>query len=374
MFSKEDYTFMRRAINLAKTRKGLTHPNPTVGCVIVKGRKIVGEGVHWRAGMPHAEVEALKRAGKNAEGATVYVTLEPCAHYGRTPPCSLALLRAKVKRVVVATTDPNPKVAGKGIEILRKGGVKVDVGLLEEEAKKLNEDFFWWITNKTPFVVLKIAQTLDGFIATPDGSSKWITSEGSRRLVHLLRCQSSAILVGVGTILSDNPRLTVRSVPCERQPLRVILDTHLRTPLEAHITDTSEAPTLIFTASDDWERIGAFEQKGVEVIRIPAEGGLLDLREVLRILGEREVVSLLVEGGAKVFGAFLRERLFNKLYTFIAPKVFGRGIPPFEGFGVKNPDLAEVLKLERLTRIGDDILAEYYPRWGFPEKSTIELL
>ena len=353
---------MRRAINLAKTRKGLTHPNPTVGCVIVKNSKIVGEGVHWRAGMPHAEVEALKRVRENAKDSTVYVTLEPCAHYGRTPPCSLALLQAKVKRVVVATTDPNPKVAGKGIEILRRGGVKVDVGLLEKEAKKLNEDFFWWITKKIPFVVLKIAQTLDGFIATSDGSSKWITSERSRNFVHLLRCRSSAILVGVGTVLKDNPRLTVRNVPCERQPLRVILDTHLRTPLEAHITDTTEAPTLIFTASEDLERIRAFERKGIEIVKVPAEGGHLDLKEVLRILGKREVVSLLVEGGAKVFGTFFKQKLFNKLYTFIAPKVFGKGIPPFEGFGVENPDLSEVLKLESLTRFGEDILAEYYPK------------
>ena len=362
MFSKDDYTFMGRAINLAKTRKGLTHPNPTVGCVIVKNGKIVGEGVHRRAGMPHAEVEALKKAGKNAEGATAYVTLEPCAHYGRTPPCSLALLQAKVKRVVVATTDPNPKVAGKGIEILRKGGVEVQVGLLKREAEKLNEDFFHWITTGTPFVVLKIAQTLDGFIATPDGSSKWITSVKSRQLVHLLRCQSSAILVGVGTVLKDNPRLTVRDVPCERQPLRVVLDTHLRTPLEAHITDTSQAPTLIFTASDDIERIRAFERRGIEVIKVPAYGGHLDLKEVLKILGQREVVSLLVEGGAKVFGSFFKEGLFNKLYTFIAPKVFGKGISPFGGFSVEKPDLAEVLKLENLTHLGDDILAEYYPK------------
>ena len=351
---------MKRAIALAKTRKGLTHPNPTVGCVIVKDGKIVGEGVHLRAGRPHAEVEALKKAGPKAKGSTVYVTLEPCAHYGRTPPCSLELIRAGVKRVVVATLDPNPKVAGKGIENLKRAGIEVTVGVCQREAKKLNEDFFHWITTQTPFVVLKVAQTLDGFIATEGGKSKWITSERSRRLVHRLRCESSAILVGVGTVLKDDPQLTVRLFPCEKKPLRVVLDTYLKIPEEANILK-GDAPTLIFTAHGDPQKIRRLEKRGIEVIKIPAEGGLLDLKEVLKVLGQREVVQLLVEGGAKVFGQFFKGGLWNKLVVFTAPKVFGRGVSPFEGFKVENPREGEILKLENLKRIEEDIYAEYYP-------------
>ncbi|HID79508.1 MAG TPA: bifunctional diaminohydroxyphosphoribosylaminopyrimidine deaminase/5-amino-6-(5-phosphoribosylamino)uracil reductase RibD [Aquifex aeolicus] len=360
MSPKEDIIFMKRAIALAKTRKGLTHPNPTVGCVIVKGGKIVGEGVHLKAGQPHAEVVALKKAGSRAKGSTVYVTLEPCAHYGRTPPCSLELIKAGVKRVVVATLDPNPKVAGKGIENLRRAGIDVTVGVCEEDAKKLNEDFFHWVTTQTPFVVLKIAQTLDGFIATEDGESKWITSQDSRKTVHRLRCESSSILVGVGTVLKDNPQLTVRLVSCEKKPLRVVLDSYLKIPESAKILDNS-APTLIFTSKGDPQKIRRLEERGFEVVKIPAEGGLLDLKEVLKVLGKREVVQLLVEGGAKIFGQFFRQKLWNKLVVYTAPKVFGSGKPPFEGFKLTDPQGGEVLRLENLKRIGSDIYAEYYP-------------
>jgi len=357
-----DEIFMSRALELAKVRKGLTHPNPTVGCVIVKNGKIVGEGFHRKAGEPHAEVVALQKAGKNAESSTVYVTLEPCSHYGRTPPCSLALIQARVKRVVIATTDPNPKVAGKGIEILKKAGIEVKVGVLEREAQKLNEDFFWWITKKQPFVVLKIAQTLDGFIATESGESKWITNKRSRKYVHLLRCQSDAILVGVNTVLKDNPQLTVRNVPCERQPLRVILDRDLKTPLEAKITETSEAKTVIFTASNNGRKIEALQKKGVEVIKTPlGEDGKLDLRWVLDFLGQKkEVVQLLVEGGSQIFGSFYREGLFNKLLVFVAPKVFGKGLNPFGGFKVTSPNEGKPLKLSTFKRFDNDVLLEYY--------------
>ena len=357
-----DEMFMSRALELAKVRKGLTHPNPTVGCVIVKNGKIVGEGFHRKAGEPHAEVVALQKAGKKAESSTVYVTLESCSHYGRTPPCSLALIQARVKRVVIATTDPNPKVAGKGIEILKKAGIEVKVGVLEREAQKLNEDFFWWITKKKPFVVLKIAQTLDGFIATESGESKWITNERSRKYVHLLRCQSDAILVGVNTVLKDNPQLTVRDVPCERQPLRVILDRDLKTPLEAKISETSEAKTVIFTASNNGRKIEALQKKGVEVIKTPlGEDGKLDLRWVLDFLGQKkEVVQLLVEGGSQIFGSFYREGLFNKLLVFVAPKVFGKGLNPFGGFKITSPNEGKTLKLSTVKRFDNNVLLEYY--------------
>ncbi len=355
-----DEIFMRRALTLARVRKGLTHPNPTVGCVIVRDGKIVGEGFHQKAGEPHAEVVALKKAGKRAEGSTVYVTLEPCSHYGRTPPCALALIKAKVKRVVVATTDPNPLVSGKGIEMLREAGIEVTLGVLKEEAEKLNEDFFHYITKGVPFVVLKVAQTLDGFIADSRGFSKWITSEESRRYVHLLRCQSDAVLVGVNTVLKDDPLLTVREVYCERQPLRVVLDTRLRIPPNARITDTSAAPTLVFTAADNAEKIKALEKKGVEVIRIPAEGGRIPLRKVLKVLAKREVVQLLVEGGASVFSSFVRENLASKLVVFTAPKVLGSGR---KTFGDLSLSLKEPfgLNLKNLKTFGSDVVAEYYP-------------
>ena len=353
---------MRRAIALAKVRKGLTHPNPTVGCVIVKDGKIVGEGFHRKAGEPHAEVVALKKAGEKAKGATVYVTLEPCSHYGKTPPCSLALIQAGVKRVVIATPDPNPRVAGRGVQMLKNAGIEVEVGILEREARELNLDFFHWITSKTPYVVLKIAQTLDGFIATTEGKSKWITSYGSRKRVHQMRCESDAILVGVGTVLKDDPELTVRYVSCEKKPLRVILDTNLKIPPTAKVLDTSKAPTLVFTASENREKIEALRDKGVEVVKVPAEGGRLDLKEVLKELGRREVVRLMVEGGAKVFGEFYRRKLFNELNVFVAPKVFGRGISPFEGFENGFPSDGGDLEPITLERIEEDVLLQYRRR------------
>ncbi len=352
---------MKRALNLALVRKGLTHPNPTVGCVIVKDGKIVGEGFHLKAGHPHAEVVALQKAGKDAEGATVYVSLEPCSHYGRTPPCSLALINAKVKRVVVATRDPNPKAAG-GIELLKKAGIEVEVGLLEEEAKKLNEDFFWWISKKRPFVVLKIAQTLDGKVALPSGESRWITSERSRRKVHLMRCQSDAILVGVGTVLKDDPLLTARHIKCERKPLRVILDTHLKIPLKAKVLNPEEGPVLILTSNGKGEKAKELLQRGIEVVEIPPSEenpNFLDLKEVLDYLGKREVVSLLVEGGPTVFGQFLKEGLANRLEVFIAPKVFGEGMSPFGGFAIETVAKAKTMRLESVERLGNDIHLSY---------------
>jgi diaminohydroxyphosphoribosylaminopyrimidine deaminase/5-amino-6-(5-phosphoribosylamino)uracil reductase len=357
-----DEIFMRRALSLAKVRKGLTHPNPTVGCVIVKDGKIVGEGFHKKAGEPHAEVVALKQAGEKARDAAVYVTLEPCSHYGRTPPCSLALIQAGVKRVVIATLDPNPRVAGRGVQMLKNAGIEVEVGLLEREAKELNLDFFHWITTKKPYVVLKIAQTLDGFIATTEGKSKWITSFESRKKVHRMRCESDAILVGVGTVLKDNPELTVRHVKCEKKPLRVILDTNLRIPLNAKVLDTLKAPTLIFTASEDREKLDALRDKGVEVVKIPAEGGLLNLEKVLEELGKREVVRLMVEGGAKVFGEFYKRKLFNEISVFVAPKVFGKGISPFEGFKNNTPSEESDLELVSVERFGGDVLLNYRRR------------
>lgn len=358
---REDIRYMERALELARRRKGLTHPNPTVGCVIVKNGKIVGEGYHYKAGYPHAEVEALKRAGKEAEGATVYVTLEPCSHYGRTPPCSLALIQAKVKKVVIATTDPNPLVAGRGIEMLKKAGIEVTVGVLEKEAKKLNEDFFYWITHKKPFVVLKVAQTLDGFIATKEGKSKWITSEESRKDVHLLRCQSDAILVGIGTILKDNPELTVRYIDCEKKPLRVVLDKELKTPLDAKVCDTTKAPTLIYTASEDGAKIEALTSKGVEVVKAPLKGNFLDLDFILNDLGRREIVQLMVEGGATVFGSFFKEKKFQKLVTYIAPKVFGKGLKPFKGFEEKEPSKVPLV-FDEITKVERDIKIVAYER------------
>jgi diaminohydroxyphosphoribosylaminopyrimidine deaminase/5-amino-6-(5-phosphoribosylamino)uracil reductase len=345
---------MKRALSLARVRKGETHPNPTVGCVIVKDGKIVGEGFHRKAGEPHAEAVALKKAGKRAKGATVYVTLEPCSHYGRTPPCAVALAKAGVKRVVMATLDPNPLVAGKGVQILKNFGVKVEVGLLEKEAKELNVDFFYWIVNRTPLVSLKIAQTLDGFISTSPTQRVSITNSRSRKFVHRIRCEHTAVLIGIDTALVDNPLLTVRDYYCERQPLRVILDTHLRFDERLNLANTAVAPTLVFTASDNGKKAERLRQRGIEVVKVSAEDGRVDLKEVLRKLGRRDILSVLVEGGARVFESFLRQNLFHRLYLFTAPKVFGRGVKAFpEGVSLEG------LKLKELKKFGDDTLAVY---------------
>lgn len=354
----EDLRFMKRALELASWRKGLTHPNPTVGCVIVKDGEVIAEGYHERAGMPHAEAVALQRAGERARGATLYVTLEPCTHYGRTPPCTDAIIRAGLRRVVIATLDPNPLVSGKGVERLKEAGIEVQVGILEEEAKRLNEDFFVYISHKRPYITLKWAQSVDGSLATRTGDSQWITSEESRKFAHSLRAQASAVLVGINTVLRDNPLLTIRAFEWERQPIRVVLDPQLKIPEECHLVKDTKAQTVVFTAKDDREKIERLEERGIRVILAPAEEGRLQLRDVLRELYFLEVMHLLVEGGAITLTSFIREGLFDRLWVFLGPLLIGEGKRIGE-LGVELLRDATRLKLRNMKIFGDDLALEY---------------
>ena len=365
--AREDARWMRRALRLAA--KGFTPPNPMVGCVIVRDGEVVGEGYHPAAGQPHAEVFALQAAGERARGATAYVTLEPCCHWGRTPPCTDALIAAGVARVVAAATDPNPLVNGRGLEALRVAGIAVSVGTLEAEARRLNEAFVHFHTVGTPFLTLKAAMTLDGKIATYSGDSKWITGEAARRYVHRLRAQSGAVMIGIGTLLADDPLLTARLQQEEppRQPLRIVVDSRLRTPTDAQAVrfaaqSPADRPLLIATTeSADRARECALQREGVEILRLPAgEDGRVDLAALCAHLAHRRIISVLVEGGGTLHAALLETRLAHKALFFIAPMlVGGRNAPtPVEGSGVAAISQAIPLDSLRVRRFGTDLAVE----------------
>ncbi|WP_223910260.1 bifunctional diaminohydroxyphosphoribosylaminopyrimidine deaminase/5-amino-6-(5-phosphoribosylamino)uracil reductase RibD [Geobacter sp. AOG1] len=353
---------MRRALALARKGVGKTSPNPAVGCVVVRDGVIVGEGWHRKAGTPHAEVHALAQAGDAARGADVYVTLEPCAHHGKTPPCADALVEAKVGRVFVGMVDPNPLVAGRGLELLRRAGIVTESGLLEEECHRLNEPFIKHVTTGRPFVILKSALTLDGKIATATGDSRWITNDRSRRYVHKLRSEMDAVMVGAGTVLADDPQLTSR-LPGGKDPMRVVVDSTLRIPLHARLLHLhSSAPTVIATTSGDEAKIVRLEAAGAEVLRCAGFNGHVDLTDLLRQLGERGVQSVLLEGGRELAGSALHRGLIDKFLFFYAPKIVGGdGLDPFAGPGAERID--RTLRLARIAtrRFGDDILLEGYP-------------
>lgn len=317
-----DYYYMSRALQLA--RKGLytTDPNPRVGCVIVKGGEVIGEGWHERAGEPHAEVHALRAAGNRASGATVYVTLEPCCHHGKTPPCSEALIKAQVTRVVVAMQDPHWRVAGQGLQQLRDADIEVETGVLETQAKVLNPGFIKRMQTGRPYVRNKLAMSLDGRTAMASGESKWITSEAARRDVQRLRARSSAIVTGVGTVLADDPSMTVRLDDIEHQPLRVVVDTHLSMPATARMLQ-QPGRTLVMTCSEDEAAKEALEQAGAEVVRLPFCNNTVDMRAVLDTLGEMEVNEVLVEAGATLSGAMLQAGLIDELVIYVAPILMG---------------------------------------------------
>jgi diaminohydroxyphosphoribosylaminopyrimidine deaminase/5-amino-6-(5-phosphoribosylamino)uracil reductase len=363
--TKEDEQFMRVALRLAGRGVGNTSPNPMVGAVVVKRGQVVGEGYHRKAGTPHAEIPALQSAGEQAQDATMYVTLEPCNHRGRTPPCTEAILRSGVTRVVVGCSDPNPRVSGGGADYLRSKGISVEVGVLEERCFKLNEPFIKHITTGLPLVIAKVAASLDGKIASHLGDSRWISNERSRRFVHRLRHAVDGILVGVGTVIADNPRLTTR-LPGKKgkNPLRIVLDTHLRTPPDCLVAEqTNEAPTLIATGPKPYKkRMAVLEGQGVEVLPLPLTRGRVSLPALLKHLGKREITSLLVEGGAEVHGGFFYDNLVDKVYLFFAPKIIGgsSGVPMVGGIGAAS--VAEALSLRdlKLRRFDDDIMIEGY--------------
>lgn len=360
-----DETYMRLALQMAASALGQTGVNPVVGCVLVKDGRIVGMGAHLKRGEAHAEIHALRMAGAEAAGATAYVTLEPCSHHGLTPPCSDRLIAERVARVVVASTDPNPQVAGQGIARLREHGVQVDVGVLQEEALALNEAFFKFIRERIPFVTLKTACTLDGKIASRTGDSKWITNEASRAHVHALRHRNQGIMVGVGTVIADDPQLTARLPVPAIQPVRIVVDSRLRIPRHARVLDTAEAPTIILTtAAADSGRARELEQAGVELL-LCGDGPQVDLPLAMRRLGERGIASVLLEGGGTLNGAMLEAGLIDQVRVFFAPKIVGGATAPaafaFEGF----ERMQDAIVLERLTteRFGDDICITGYPQY-----------
>ncbi|MEI8032307.1 MAG: bifunctional diaminohydroxyphosphoribosylaminopyrimidine deaminase/5-amino-6-(5-phosphoribosylamino)uracil reductase RibD [Chlorobiaceae bacterium] len=358
-----DALFMRRCIELARRGAGSVSPNPMVGSVIVCGGTVIGEGFHERYGGPHAEVNAIASVAdpSRLRGSTLYVNLEPCAHFGKTPPCSDLIVEKGLARVVAGCRDPNPEVAGKGFLKLRDAGIPVTEGVLEGECLKLNEAFIKSHTFGRPFVALKLAETLDGKIATSLGASRWITGEESRREVHRLRSVYDAVMAGEATVRVDDAELTVRDA-VGRNPLRVVLDRRLNLPLESRIFST-HSPVTVF-ASSSWEQLpkaGQLRAKGVEVQFVHEHAGRLDLRQVLEELHKRRVTSLLVEGGSRLAASFIEEGLVDKLYMFIAPKLFGGdALSSFAPLGISLPDQAVTLRFEPPVFFGNDLLLEAY--------------
>jgi diaminohydroxyphosphoribosylaminopyrimidine deaminase/5-amino-6-(5-phosphoribosylamino)uracil reductase len=368
-----DHHFMRQALRLAERGRGSTRPNPVVGALLVKGGKVLARGFHHRAGLPHAEIVALAKLGMRAPGATLYVTLEPCCHHNRTGPCTEAILSSGIRRVVVGCCDENPLVSGRGIVLLRRAGLDIETGCLMEECHRQNRGFFSWIRRKRPWVTLKAAATLDGLIGDRrecerEGAARWITGEPARDRAHLLRAEHDALLVGVGTVLSDDPRLTVRlraeAKPAVRTPLRVVLDSRLRTPPTAALLQPSrdKQPALIVAAEPRRRdrylllRRRKLEAAGAEVMFVPHDhAGRVSLPSLLRALAAREVQSLLVEGGSRIHGAFISQRLVDGVALFLAPRLVGSGVPIVEGPGL---DWKRPIKLGSLNTqtLGLDVL------------------
>ncbi len=359
-----DRAHMRAALALARRGLGQVAPNPAVGCILVKEGRVIARGWTQPGGRPHAEAEALRHAGAAARGATAYVTLEPCAHQGRTPPCATALIEAGIARCVVALADPDPRVDGRGLARLRDAGIAVESGLLEDEARALNAGFLLRVTEQRPLVTLKLATTLDGRIATKSGESQWITGAPARERAHLLRATHDAIMVGGGTALLDDPRLDVRLPGLEtRSPTRVVLDGRLRLPLTHDLVlRAGEQPTLLVTRDDAAaERLKAYRSAGLEVARVPPdESGRVDLKRALAVLAERGTTRLLVEGGGELAAALLRADLVDRLACFRAPKLIGGdGVSAAAGFGLEHLDEAPRFRLESGQSLGEDRLEHY---------------
>jgi len=364
---------MKRALELSKKAVGFVNPNPLVGAVIVKDNKIIGEGYHEYFGGPHAEVNAFANAKENAfknaacdvEGATMYVTLEPCAHYGKTPPCAELIVKKKIAKVVVGMVDPNPLVAGKGIEILRKAGIEVTTGIMDHKIRKTNEIFIKYITEKKPFCIVKTAMTIDGKIATSTGDSKWISNEKSRAYVHELRNMVSGIMVGIGTVLSDDPELTTRREGLiSKNPIRIIIDSTAKISIDAKVLkcDKKTKTIIATTKFADSSKIEAIKQKGVEVIVTPSSNKWVDLNYLMEALGVRGIDSILIEGGSTINYSALESGIVDKVITFISPKIFGgtTGKTPVGGVGIDNVDDSIMLVDTEVTRFDEDIMIEGY--------------
>ena len=364
-----DEIYMRRALELAGRGRSRVCPNPMVGAVIVKQGRVIGEGWHAYCGGLHAERNALANRTESAVGATMYVTLEPCCHYGRTPPCTEAILAHKIARVVVGCLDPNEKVAGQGVRLLREHGVAVDVGVLEDECRRKNEVFMHYVTTGRPFVVMKYAMTLDGKIAAHTGDSRWVSGEASRRHTHETRSCLPAILVGVGTVLADDPLLTCR-LPGEEgrfDPIRIVCDSHLRLPPDAALVRTArDVPTYAAYVDAEPDRAAALEQAGVKLLRCRAENGHVDLNDLTRQLGELQISGVLIEGGGALHWSALAAGIVSKVQVYIAPKLVGGAAakPPIGGQGFDKMNDALPVTASRLTMLGDDLLWEGYLQNG----------
>ena len=357
-----DQEYMLRAIQLAKKGEGWTNPNPMVGAVIVKDGRIIGEGYHKKCGELHAERNAIASLTESAEGATIYVTLEPCCHYGKTPPCTEAIIEQKIKKVVIGSRDPNPKVAGKGAQILRESGITVVQDFMREECDCLNPVFFHYITTKTPYVVMKYAMTLDGKIATKTGASTWITGEPARQEVQHMRHRYMGIMAGIGTVLADDPMLNVR-VEGWKSPVRIVCDSSLRIPLDSQIVRSAkEYRTIVAYAGREeneeiTEKIERLQAKGVDTVCCPDEKGQIDLKKLMTYLGNEGIDSILLEGGGTLNDSALRAGIVKEVHCFIAPKLFGgkNSKTPVEGIGIGLPSEALKLKCTDICRIGEDI-------------------
>ena len=357
--------YMKLALDNARAMKGQTEPNPLVGSVIVNENRIVGIGTHLKAGEPHAEIHALRMAGDKARNGTIYVTLEPCSHYGRTGPCALAIVEAGIKKVIIAMLDPNPVVAGNGVKILQDAGIEVVVGVMEEEARKMNEVFNKFIVEKKPYVTMKAGSTLDGKIATHTLDSKWITSDEARHDAHILRNENMSILVGVNTVIEDDPELTTR-IANGRNPIRIVLDSTLRIPLNSKVITDQLAETWIFTAEQyDQHKKTKLEELGISVY--PTSGVKhVDINDVVRMLGEKLVSSVLIEGGGTIHAAFLEKKLVDKVILYMAPKLVGGTKAPtfLEGSGVALMKDAVDLADLSITSVGRDFKFTGYPQYS----------
>ncbi|MGA7876826.1 MAG: bifunctional diaminohydroxyphosphoribosylaminopyrimidine deaminase/5-amino-6-(5-phosphoribosylamino)uracil reductase RibD [Desulfoferrobacter sp.] len=359
---RDDQFYMKEALRLAAKGRGRTSPNPLVGAIVVVKDEIVGKGYHEYVGGPHAEINALRDAADRVDGATLYVTLEPCNHFGRTPPCTKAVVEAGISRVVIGMGDPNANVKGGGAEYLRQHGLKVDSGVLQEECRRLNQSFIKYVTTGIPYVTLKAAMTLDGRIATRIGDSRWISNESSRRFVHKLRHDLDSILVGIGTAMSDDPMLTARTgnkAP-SRQPVRIVLDTHLRIPMDSQLVRTAHTVPVWVACGPNapTDRLHQLQERGVRILRLPATDGCIDLAELLKEIGKLQITSLLVEGGAHVLGSFVEQELADDFYFFYAPKILADpdGLPSFLGKTKERMSQAFKAYDVRVRRFGQDVM------------------
>ena len=359
-----DESYIKLAIEIAKKGDGKVSPNPMVGCIIVKNDRIIGAGFHEKFGLNHAEVNAIEKAGKNAEGATLYTNLEPCSHFGKTPPCVELIISSKIKKVVIGTLDMNPQISGKGVKKLKAAGIETKVGFLENECIELNKFFFKYITKKLPYVTLKAAQTIDGKIADKAGESSWISSVPSRKYVHSLRARYDAVLIGAGTVEKDDPKLTVRLAE-GRNPKRIILDPGLGLNLNHKIFSRNSDKNLIVIASKKSigkkRRINKLNSLGVTLLFAKEEkDDRINLKNALKELYKIGIASVLVEGGSQVFTSFIKGNLFDDMLTFISPKILGCGIPIVNNIGIKQLQKSLKLKINNVEKIGDDVLVEFY--------------